>query len=60
MRLSARRFRRVVPAAAAVWAVQAVAAGSAASSGRLAGTQWRFVEFQAMDDRAYRRYELAN
>jgi heat shock protein HslJ len=37
--------------ALAWWAVEAVAAGSAAPPAALAGTQWRLVEFQSMDDR---------
>ncbi|MCA8966074.1 MAG: META domain-containing protein [Planctomycetes bacterium] len=36
---------------ATVWAVPALAAGAAASPASLAGTQWRLVEFQSMDDR---------
>lgn len=34
----------------ALWAMQGLAAGPAASSVQLAGTQWRLVEFQSMDD----------
>jgi heat shock protein HslJ len=34
----------------ALWAAQGLAAGDAASSVPLAGTEWRLVEFQSMDD----------
>jgi heat shock protein HslJ len=46
----ARFFHWVGLVAAAVWAVPALAAGAAASPTPLAGTQWRLVEFQSMDD----------
>ena len=37
--------------ATAFWAAQAVAAGAGVATAALAGTQWRLVEFQSMDDR---------
>ena len=50
MNRSARFLHWVGLAAAAVWVIPALAAGAAASSAPLAGTQWRLVEFQSMDD----------
>ena len=35
----------------ALWGAQGLAAGDASSSVPLAGTEWRLVEFQSMDDR---------
>jgi heat shock protein HslJ len=42
--------RNILGAGLALWAAQGLAAGDAASSVPLAGTQWRLVEFQSMDD----------
>lgn len=38
-------------AVAALWAAQALAAGGEVAPATLAGTRWRLVEFQSMDDR---------
>ena len=50
MSRSAHCFDWLGLASAAVLVVPAFAAGAAASSAPLAGTQWRLVEFQSMDD----------
>ena len=47
MHRSARNWLSVV---LAFWTVQGLAAGDAAPPSALAGTQWRLVEFQSMDD----------
>jgi len=50
MNSNARFLHWVGLALAVVLAVTALAVGTAASSAPLAGTQWRLVEFQSMDD----------
>lgn len=42
--------RRLLGVGLAFWAAQALAAGDAAPAAPLAGTEWRLVEFQSMDD----------
>lgn len=42
--------RGILVAGLALWAARGLAAGDAASSIPLAGTEWRLVEFQSMDD----------
>jgi len=47
----ARHWHAWLGAGLALWAIQTFAAGGVSTPASLAGTQWRLVEFQSMDDK---------